>query len=186
MLGKTLDLGCGPSPRSMPGCEPIGIDICVAGVVQESPGKVIPTDLVLSKIPFDADVFDRVFAHDFLEHVPRVLYVPQTFAGSVVTGGGLVRRQPFLELMDEVWRVLKPGGIFESCTPVVTNADVWAGDPTHVNPVSENTFNYFGAAPEVNFEYEKMKRYGFKGRFRIAHKSWRHGSHIYVELEAVK
>jgi len=172
--GKTLDLGSGPSPRGLDGYDAFGIDICVEGLPQEIPGRVLPVDLNLSPIPFDADVFSRVFAHDYLEHVPRLLYVDGR------------RRQPFLSLLNEVWRVLKPGGVFESCTPMVTDLQTWAGDPTHVNPVSENTFNYIVAQPGVNFEFDLMKRYGFVGCFRLLHKSWRHGSHLYVEMEAVK
>ena len=174
MRSKTLDLGCGLQPLSLPGHDAYGIDINVEGVTQEAPGRVLPVDLNLHPIPFDAGTFDRVFAHDYLEHVPRLLYV------------GGVRRQPFISLLNEVWRVLKPGGIFEACTPMVTHLQTWAGDPTHVNPISENTFNYVTAQPEVNFEFALMKRYGFVGCFRLRHKSWRHGSHLYVEMEAVK
>lgn len=174
MRGKTLDLGSGMSPRSLDGCDVFGIDICAEAVPQESPGAVLPVDLNVSPIPFDDGVFCRVFAHDFLEHVPRLLYVDG------------IRRQPFVAILNEVWRVLKPGGIFESCTPMVTHLQTWSGDPTHVNPISENTFNYITAQPGVNFEYELMKRYGFVGCFRLLHKSWRHGSHLYVEMEAVK
>ena len=192
MRGKTLDLGSGPTPRSLPDHDAYGIDICMEGQLQPVPGNVVPVDLNLFPIPFDTSTFDRVMAHDFLEHVPRLLYVeemmykekgdtPLRQADKVVR-----RRQPFLSLLNEVWRVLKPGGVFESCTPMVTYLQTWAGDPTHVNPISENTFNYIVAQPGVNFEYELMKRYGFVGCFRLIHKSWRHGSHLYVEMEAVK
>ena len=50
--------------------------------------------VVLTGMPFPDQFFDFVTAHDFLEHIPRLIYSP-------------ARRLPFVELMNEIWRVLK-------------------------------------------------------------------------------
>ena len=55
-------------------------------------------DLAIESIPFEDNLFDFVTGFDFLEHIPRVLYL------------GMERRQPFIDVMSEIWRVLKPGG----------------------------------------------------------------------------
>ncbi len=84
---STLDLGCGTNPRNPFGAETKrGVDIRCH---DEESVKI--ADLVLEKIPFETSAFDYVTAFDFLEHVPRVAYIPS-------------RRYPFVEIMNEVHR----------------------------------------------------------------------------------
>ena len=64
----------------------------------------------------------------------------------------------FVELMDEIWRVLKPGGCLYAVTPVVPHLAVFQ-DPTHVNFITTGTHEYFvGSQP-------RARMYGFKGSF---------------------
>ncbi len=51
----------------------------------------------------------------------------------------------FIGFMNEVWRVLKPGGTFMMVFPYAGSPGYWQ-DPTHVNPITEITWWYF--APE--------------------------------------
>jgi len=139
-----LDIGCGNTPRNPFGAaELFGIDVF------ENPEKGIrKADLAIEAIPFANDTFDFVTAYDFLEHVPRVVYLPE-------------RRLPFVELMNEIWRVLKPEGIFFSCTPAYPFPPVFQ-DPTHVNVLTEETFPlYF----DDQLRWGAM--YGFTGSFRV-------------------
>ena len=56
---------------------------------------------------------------------------------------GEVRPGPiFLRFMDEVWRILKPNGIFHFVAPYAGSPGYW-WDPTHINPIHEITFEYF-------------------------------------------
>lgn len=48
----------------------------------------------------------------------------------------------FIEFMNEVWRILKPEGEFAIGTPYAGSPGYWQ-DPTHCNPCSEVTFDYF-------------------------------------------
>lgn len=48
----------------------------------------------------------------------------------------------FLEWMDEVWRILKPGGRFGIVVPYATSFGYFQ-DPTHCNPCNEATWCYF-------------------------------------------
>lgn len=103
-MTRTLDLGCGLHPKNpFSADEVFGIDIR-----DSEDGRIRNADLVVSPIPFASGYFDHVTAYDFIEHVPRVLYLPQ-------------RRLPFVELMNEIYRVLVVGGTFLSVTPAHTH-----------------------------------------------------------------
>jgi SAM-dependent methyltransferase len=152
-MSISLDLGCGETIRNpYQANQVIGLDIQDA-------------DLAIEPIPHPDDHFDFVTAYDFLEHIPRLLYVPQ-------------RRYPFVELMSEVYRVMKVGGKFLSSTPAFPHAPAFQ-DPTHVNIITPLTFAEY-------FDDEKTwaKMYGFKGKFRILNMRY-HGPHLIAELEKV-
>jgi SAM-dependent methyltransferase len=139
-----LDLGCGPVPRNPYARDTLyGVDLVAAGEY------IRAANLAVAPIPFADNQFDSVSAYDFLEHVPRVL----------PSADGSGTRLPFVELMNEVWRVLKPGGLFYASTPVYPHVNAFA-DPTHVNTLTVGTHVYFTrpallAAP-----------YGFVGDFQ--------------------
>jgi len=149
----SLDLGCGETIRNpYQAKQVIGLDIEDA-------------DLAIEPIPYANEYFDYVTAYDFLEHIPRLLYVPQ-------------RRYPFVELMSEIYRVMKVGGKFLSSTPAFPHAPAFQ-DPTHVNIITPLTFAEY-------FDDEKTwaKMYGFKGAFHINEMRY-HGSHLIAELQKV-
>jgi tetratricopeptide (TPR) repeat protein len=152
---KSLDLGCGMKPKNPYNADEVfGID-----VRDDIPANIRSADLVIEPIPFDDNIFDFVTAHDFLEHVPRLLYVPE-------------RRNAFVELMNEVYRVLKIGGFFLSYTPAYPHAPAFR-DPTHVNIITDETFPlYFGDVNEPG-QYRWASMYGFKGAFKITFQEWR-------------
>jgi SAM-dependent methyltransferase len=140
----TLDLGCGLTPRNPFHAEhAFGIDI------RDNPTKKIKyADLNIEPIPFEDNAFDYITAFDFLEHIPRVLYSPN-------------RRFPFVELMNEIWRTLKPNGYFLSYTPIFPYSAVFR-DPTHINIMTHETFILY-----FDDKHQFAKMYGFNGSFKI-------------------
>ena len=48
----------------------------------------------------------------------------------------------FIQFMNEVWRIMKPGGEFAFVVPFAGSPGYWQ-DPTHVNPINRNTLAYF-------------------------------------------
>lgn len=153
-----LDLGCGEKPKNFFQAKTVyGIDIR-----DDLSKNVVKADLVVSKIPFTDECFDFVTAHDFIEHIPRVIYTPE-------------RRTPFIELMNEIWRVLKPGGKFLSQTPAFPQSAAFT-DPTHINIITEQTFTLYFCGDLW------AKGYGFKGRFKLTSQEWR-GQHLISILE---
>ena len=152
-MSISLDLGCGETIRNPYGAaQVVGLDIEDA-------------DLAIQPIPFASEHFDYVTAYDFLEHIPRLLYVPQ-------------RRYPFVELMSEIFRVMKVGGKFLSSTPAFPHSAAFQ-DPTHVNIITPDTFYEY-------FDDQKTwaKQYGFKGAFHINEMRY-HGPHLLCELQKV-
>jgi len=141
---STLDLGCGLNPQNPFRAEQVyGIDI------RDNPSKYIKcADLTVEPIPFEANFFDYVTTFDTLEHIPRVIYTPN-------------RRFPFVELMNEIWRTLKPNGYFLSYTPIYPYSAVFR-DPTHVNIMTHETFPLY-----FDDKNQFAKMYGFKGSFKI-------------------
>jgi SAM-dependent methyltransferase len=150
----TLDIGCGELPQNpFDATHVFGIDI------RENEAKGIRyADLAVEPIPFEDKKFDYITAFDFLEHVPRILYAPN-------------RRFPFIELMNEVYRTLKPGGIFFSHTPIYPFSASFR-DPTHVNILSDETFTLY-----FDDQYTLAKMYGFTGRFNVLYQA-RRGIHL--------
>ena len=140
----TLDIGCGTKPRN-----PFGATILHGIDIREDLEKNIKyADLTIEKIPYPDESFDYITAYDFIEHVPRILYLPE-------------RRFPFIELMNEIHRTLKPNGIFLSHTPIFPFSPAFR-DPTHVNIITEETFPmYFDDKNELG------KMYGFNGSFKV-------------------
>jgi SAM-dependent methyltransferase len=153
-MKKTLDLGCGLNPRNPFNAEELfGVDIRSS---QNNNIKI--ADLAVEEIPFPSEYFDYVSAYDFLEHIPRVLYHPN-------------RRFSFIELMNEIYRVLKMDGLFASFTPAYPKAAAFV-DPTHVNYITDQTFLLY-------FDNKNRwgKDYGFIGSFEIIDQKWHPNGH---------
>ena len=151
---RHLDLGCGKFPRNPYRRAALhGIDIRALSP-QDEGFDYRRANLALEPIPYPDGHFLSVSAYDFIEHVPRML-----------AGGTEGTRLPFIELMNEIWRVLAANGRLYAVTPAWPHAEAFA-DPTHVNIITEETIGYFvGAAP-------LGRMYGFRGRFELLRQDW--------------
>lgn len=154
MATRHLDIGCGSIPRNpYRRDEAHGIDIALPP--HADPRFFACANLSMAPIPHADASLDSVSAFDFLEHVPRILATPD----------GAGTRFPFVELMSEVHRVLKPGGRFYAVTPAWPRPEAFH-DPTHVNVITIGTAHYFcGADPGA-------RMYGFRGSFKLLRNDW--------------
>lgn len=160
---SSLDLGCGPHPRNPFNCKVLkGIDIAP----HDNPG-VMQLDLFTSRIPFPDATFDSVTAFDFIEHVPRQ---------SCIDGK---TQFPFVNLMSDIFRVLKPGGIFFSKTPAYPFPEAFI-DPTHVNIITEKTWSAYFCQDGT---HPLAKMYGFNGEFTLLRQAWWGGAWIIAALQ---
>jgi SAM-dependent methyltransferase len=140
----SIDLGCGEKPRNPFQSKAIyGIDF-----FEDASKGILSADLAVEAIPFNNNQIDYITAFDFIEHIPRVAYTPN-------------RRFPFVDLLNEVWRVLKPGGLFLSSTPIYPFVEAFQ-DPTHVNIITSNTLEHYFCLQTL-----AAKMYGFKGSFAM-------------------
>jgi SAM-dependent methyltransferase len=143
---KHLDIGCGRKPRNPFNYDELyGIDI----IAQSTDNfNYTQSNVVLDPLPFNDSTFDSVSAYDFLEHIPRFAVINN-------------RAQfPFINFMNEVYRVLKSDGIFYAITPCYPRAEAFV-DPTHINFISRKTHTYF-TTPNPG-----ALVYGFNGKFDI-------------------
>ena len=147
---SSLDLGCGDRPRNPFGAgRSLGLDLAAC------PERGIAAcDLFREPIPHPDGELDYITAFDFLEHVPRVACGPEA------------TRFPFIELMNEINRVLKEGGLFFSRTPAYPAKEAFQ-DPTHVNIITDQTIPYYFCLNNGTGEGPWARRYGFEGEFLL-------------------
>ncbi len=113
LAGIRLDIGCGASKQ--PGW--VGMD------VQPLPGVDIVHDFMIIPWPLADESVLVAMASHVIEHIP-----PHNFG--------------FVKFMNEVWRLMRPGGEFAIVCPH-GRSDGYIQDPTHCNMVNEATFLYF-------------------------------------------
>jgi SAM-dependent methyltransferase len=156
-MKKHLDLGCGKTPRNPYNREIIfGIDIREINNL-ESQIPIFQANLSIEPIPFPDNYFDSVSAYDFFEHVPRV----------ALDFSSKTSYFPFIELMNEIYRVLKPDGLLYAVTPGFPNEKSFR-DPTHVNIITSKTSRYF------TLPHLQAAMYGFQGEFEMVRNIWIH------------
>lgn len=145
----TLDIGSGPVPKN-----PFGADTVIGADLRENKcNNVLYADLVGGALPFENESFDYVTAYDVLEHIQRVVSVN----GATVF--------PFVSLINEVFRVLKSGGIFFCIQPCFPAKQAFQ-DPTHVNIMTEDTMYLYFCEPAW------ARIYGYSGSFELSHDGW--------------
>ncbi len=151
---RHLDLGCGQSPRNpYQRTQLCGVDVRALQATPEFDYRT--ANLAIEPIPFPDNYFGSVSAFDFIEHVPRIL----------ATANPPGTCFPFVRLMNEVWRVLAPGGRFYALTPAYPHWEAFT-DPTHVNIITARTHEYFCGREPLG------RMYGFIGTFRALNVRW--------------
>lgn len=144
--GVQMDLGCGAN--KIPGF--IGVD------TRPLPNVDLVMDLEKFPWPIPSECASIVSCSHVLEHInpakPDIRLVQMAkllVSKKVVTQaevdkwmGEMDFESCFIRFMDEVWRILKPGGEFVIRVPYAGTVGFYQ-DPTHINPISEATWYYF-------------------------------------------
>ena len=168
----SLDLGCGTNPQN-----PFKADRLIGIDSQCASANIISCWVGFEPIPLEDSCVDFVTAYDFIEHIPRFAMRERPF-------------NPFIDAMSEIWRVLKPNGMFFSRTPAYPSAAAFQ-DPTHVNIITDQTVSYFAKRPCTDgslidpWGLPLGKRYGFKGEFLLI-KQWWDSTHLCWQMIAIK
>lgn len=113
--------------------------------------------------PWEDGSVDEIEAYDIIEHLPNKIFT-----------------------MNELWRVLKPGGIVHIKVPTTDGVGAFS-DPTHVSFWNRSSFWYYtdGDAHRVRFG----KAYGVEARFGVVFEHVHHWMGIptlEIHLQAVK
>jgi hypothetical protein len=135
-----VDLGCGFRKKGN-----LAIDVTTHGTQAD-----IICRIGFEPIPLDDEVTDTVYCRDFLEHIPKAYYSEHE----------KTLRYPVIEVMNEVWRILKPGGTFTSFTPCYPALEVHQ-DPTHLSVWTLESMQYFCG------KYPIARIYGVRTNFEI-------------------
>ena len=114
---------------------------------------------IRKQFPFPDNSIDSFSAFDVIEHIPRI----QDENGT--------QHYPFINFMSEIYRSLKPGGIFIALTPAYPHAYAFE-HPTHINFVSEGTIYYFTEALSESLRLG----YGSKSNFQLIQQQWQRGA----------
>jgi SAM-dependent methyltransferase len=105
-------------------------------------GADVVCDVVKEALPFEDSSIDYVYSQDFLEHLPPEARVP---------------------LMNEIWRVLKPGHAMEHYVPNAGSRNDY-GSPSHLSHWNLQLFEHFDVD---SYRWEKDRVYeGFIGGFK--------------------
>ena len=156
-----VDLGCGTNPRNpFLAKKTIAADLFDTRITNlKNKSEFIKVNLCMP-LPFADSSIDSISAFDVLEHIPRV----QSNSLGVF-------EYPFISLMSDIYRILKPGGRFISLTPAFPSHAAFE-HPTHVNFISEGTVNYFLTQDHGSLS----KGYGFVGQFKLIIQHWQFGA----------
>jgi hypothetical protein len=130
---RHLDFGSGVNPRNpFKRAEVYSVDVHGA---ESQFHRNIGSDLT---IPFKDNYFDSVSAYDVLEHLSR--------EGAP---------SAFVLCMNEMYRVLKSGGEAIFVFPLSHRHEFY-DDPTHINPLTLNTFQFF-CGDDSKLEYTQIQ-----------------------------
>jgi len=165
--GIKVDLGCGAMKQ--PGF--VGVDN------RPLPGVDIVHDLELFPWPLPDACASLVMTSHLLEHLdphaPDARIAPLI---NLLMKKGVITREEvektigevepgplFIRFMDEVWRILKPGGLFMSSFPYAGSSGFFQ-DPTHLNQINAATMTYFDpiAGQGVLYNIYKPKPWAIK------------------------
>lgn len=160
-----LDLACGKNKRE----GYVGLDIAKIDQVDHV------VDLQIFPWPIESESAEEVNCSHYIEHIKHdnvaldlKLLLDQCdsfedFKEKVNNPDFLAPQDGFIKFINEVYRILKPGGKVHMVAPYYTSMRAF-GDPTHVRHISDSSFWYLDKEwmKKANIEH-----YGIKCDFEV-------------------
>jgi SAM-dependent methyltransferase len=180
--GIKLDIGCGANKQP----DFVGMDF------RALPGVDIVHNVELFPWPLPNDCVSVAMASHLLEHInptagdARIAPLIRLLIDKKVLTDKEVKQyigesDPgpiFMRMLDEIWRVLKPGGKFMAAFPYAGSTGFWQ-DPTHINGINEYTLAYFDPLEAGGHLYKIYK----PKPWLIAFSSWGVEGNMEIVLE---
>ena len=143
-----LWLDCGCGHHKTPGA--VGMDR------RKVEGIDVVHDLAVLPYPFPNELFNRVILSHVMEHLNPKYHV---------------------EIVDEIWRILKVGGILALAMPYAGSEGHWQ-DPTHIKPWNRDTAWYFDPShPSQLYDVYRPKPW------KVAANSYQMNGNLEIVLE---
>ncbi|MCK9369590.1 hypothetical protein M0R04_06755 [Candidatus Dojkabacteria bacterium] len=176
-----LDIGGGAHP----------FEGCACMDIRYFPGVDFVQNLEKFPWPLPDESVSFVFGSHILEHINPTMPDPKLVGLiDLLLDKGVINQaeadkyigeykhlNTFIRLMDEVWRILEPGGRFIFIVPYAGSLGYWQ-DPTHVNAINEVTLAYFDPLDLSGFyRFYKPKPW------KIIDNVWNSGGNLEVRLE---
>lgn len=123
--GIKLDIGCGANKHAP---DWVGIDS------QPLPGVDLVHDLLDFPYPLPDECVSVAVCSHVMEHIPKTAVI--------LENGKLKTINPFIMVMNELWRILKVDAHLAIAVPHGASPG-FMQDPTHASQINEHTFYYF-------------------------------------------
>ena len=153
MSGTRLDIGGGTKKTAAPGH--INIDLTDDADIKWDLNKGLPRGSDPKIAPIWNEPIEGIRCHQVLEHLTEVI-----------------------PLMNDCFKVLKPGGIMEISVPLAGTDPFWQ-DPTHKRGFILRTFDYFCDDPTTA---DAREEYGITAKFERVWDLLEHGWNLQVHL----
>jgi len=108
----------------------------------------IVLDLNKLPYPFEDNTFDEIHAYEVLEHL-----------------GSLGDYKSLLAQFQELWRILKPGGLICGTAPALTSPWLF-GDPGHTRVISMETLTYLSQSAYHQIEDKGSPMTDYRGIYK--------------------
>ena len=108
---------------------------------------------------------DAIYAAHIFEHIPSFWFELQGVGQHENDLQYIQEYQPRIKMMNDCYRVLKPGAQLEIYVPHRFDYCAYT-DPTHEWFMDESSFDHFCIDDNGKLMGEYMREYGFKGKFK--------------------
>jgi predicted SAM-dependent methyltransferase len=157
-----IDLACGNNKKE----GFVGIDIA------ETPLVDYVVDLQVFPWPIESESVEELYCGHYIEHIPHSNFEAYCIKATAESNSwqeyqNKIKEYPskdcFIQFINEVYRILKPGGKAKLVAPYYTSERAY-GDPTHVRAIADSTVWYFN---NTWIKDNKLEHYGINCNFDV-------------------